>query len=99
MDTLVDEVAIMVLHKHNGDKMKFMESSNGYYDAKAKSQTDNYSCIHSVNEKSLYTQRQLKNADLVAKWLSLQTSWSPLPCHVHQDDLREPVAKLPHHRQ
>ena len=72
MDTL--EEAAIVVHKHNGDKMKFMESSNGlyYYDAKAKSESNNYSFINSANESnSLYTQRQLKNADLAKQFYEL----------------------------
>jgi hypothetical protein len=56
VDTL--EEAAIVVHKHNGDKMKFLESSHGlyYYDAKAKTTSANYSFINPVQEnKSLYT--------------------------------------------
>jgi hypothetical protein len=41
MDTL--EEAAIVVHKHNGGKMIFLESSHGlyYYDAKARSTSEN----------------------------------------------------------
>ena len=69
MDTL-EEAAIMA-HKHNGDKMEFVEISNSlyYYNAKAKSESNkNYSFINSVNEnKSLYTRRQIKKIADLAK--------------------------------
>jgi hypothetical protein len=47
MDTALEEAAIVV-HKHNGDKMKFLESSHGlyYYDAKAETTSGNYSFIN-----------------------------------------------------
>jgi len=56
MDTL--EEAAIVIQKHNGDKMEFLESSHGLYcyDAKAETTSANYSFINSVQEnKSLYT--------------------------------------------
>jgi hypothetical protein len=68
IDTL--EEAAIVVHKHNGDKMKFLESSHGlyYYDTKAKTTSANYWFINSVQEnKSLYTKQQLKNADLATR--------------------------------
>jgi hypothetical protein len=52
--------------------IKFKESRSGlyYYDAKpTNKQSNDYSFLNSVNEnKSLYTRRQLKSADL-AKWV------------------------------
>ena len=43
MDTL--EEAAIVVHQHNGNKMKYLKSSHGlyYYDAKAKAMSANYS--------------------------------------------------------
>ena len=69
MDTMTE--AAIIVHKHNGDKMKFTESANGlyYYDVKSSStKSSNYSFVNSVNEnKSLYTRRQLKDADLAKR--------------------------------
>jgi hypothetical protein len=66
MDTLTE--AAIVVHKHNGEKMKFTESKNGlyYYNAKATKDTSkHYSFINSVSDnKSLYTRRQLEDAEL-----------------------------------
>jgi hypothetical protein len=59
-----------VVHKHNGDKMKFLESSHGLYnyDAKSKNTSANYSFINSVQEnRSMYTKRQNKDADLATR--------------------------------
>jgi hypothetical protein len=67
MDTLTE--ASMIVHKHDGTKMKFLESKNGLYyddaakDTKAKSAYYTFVQLVSKN-KSLYTRRQLKAADL-----------------------------------
>jgi hypothetical protein len=69
MDTKTE--AAIIVHKHNGDKMKFRESRSGlyYYDAKpTNKQSKDYSFLNSVNKnKSLYTRRQLKSADLAKR--------------------------------
>jgi hypothetical protein len=67
MDTLTE--ASMIVHKHDGTKMKFLESKNGlyYYDAAkdTKVKSAYYTVVQLVSKnKSLYTRRQLKAADL-----------------------------------
>ena len=65
-----DEEAAMVVHKKNGEQMKFLESSGGlyYYNAKTKAQVKNYSFINSVaDNKAIYTRRQLERAELARR--------------------------------
>jgi hypothetical protein len=67
MDSL--QGAAIVVCKHNGDKLKFMESQNGLccYDANKKKPT-NCSFVNSVSKnRSMHTKQQLKNPDLARR--------------------------------
>jgi hypothetical protein len=62
----------MFVHKQNGKVMKFIESDSGlyYYDASSTNRhpLTMYTFLHTVSDnKSLYTTRQLKGADLAKR--------------------------------
>jgi Zinc knuckle len=71
MDT--SKAAEIVVYKHNGEKIKFVESGNGlyYYDTdmpKARNTSSEYSFVSSVVEnKTKYTNRQVTDADLAKR--------------------------------
>ena len=73
MDT--SEEAALVVHKHNGQKLAFMESSNGlyFYDtSKGRKTSTDYSFATTVlQNKSMYTNRQVQSADLARRVYSL----------------------------
>jgi hypothetical protein len=75
MDT--SEAAELVVYKHNGDKLRFIESGNGlyYYDtaqSKARNTSSDYSFVSSVVEnKTKYTNRQVNDADLAKRVYAL----------------------------
>ena len=57
----------MTVQKENGDELKFIETKGGlyYYEVKPKTRIKNYSFATTVAQnRSLYTARQLKQADL-----------------------------------
>ena len=57
----------MTVQKENGDELKFIETKGGlyYYEVKPKTGIKNYSFATIVAQnRSLYTARQLKQADL-----------------------------------
>jgi hypothetical protein len=71
------EAAKIIVYKHNGDKIKFIESGKGlyYYDtanSKVSTTSTNYSFINSVLEnKAKYTTRQVNDADLAKRVYSM----------------------------
>jgi hypothetical protein len=76
MDTR--EAAEIIVYKHNGDKIRFIESGKGlyyFYTANSKkvcTTTTDYSFINSVVEnKAKYTTRQVNDADLAKRVYSM----------------------------
>jgi Zinc knuckle len=76
MDT--SKAAEIVIYKHNGTKLKFVESGKGlyYYDTdantKARNTSTNYSFVSSVVEnKAKFTTRQVNDADLAKRVYAL----------------------------
>jgi GMP synthase PP-ATPase subunit len=71
MDT--SKAAEIVVYKHNGDKLKCIESGNGlyYYDteqSKARTTSSDYSFVSSVvDNKAKYTTQQVSGADLAKR--------------------------------
>jgi hypothetical protein len=73
MDTK-DEPA-MIVHKKNGEELKFIETKGGlyYYDIKAKAGVKNYSFVTTTVEerRAKYTRRQIKGADAAWRFYSM----------------------------
>jgi hypothetical protein len=73
MDTLAE--AAIIVYKHNGDQLKFMEgcASQYYYDAKpSNTQLTDYTLVQSVTKnKSLYTSQQVASAKLAKRGYKL----------------------------
>jgi hypothetical protein len=75
MDTR--EAAEIIVYKHNGDKIRFIESGKGLYyfdtaNSKVSTTSTDYSFINSVVEnKAKYTTRQVNDADLAKRVYSL----------------------------
>lgn len=74
MDT--DKEAAIVVHRKDGSTMKFLEYTTGlyFYDTAqnnsnhSKSNVNNYCFVNTVaNNKTMFTKRQIKNADLARK--------------------------------